>query len=169
MRSHPCTANFIGLYIFSPMYCSSFYLWIVCNYSHPCTAHSVAYSQMNNTWARIGSCKDEQYMREYGDSLFTRESTLRINSFAELDYRYMTGSKHKCNLYWLKWIQKYFHMISDINATLWWLVGEKWFEYRLACILWQALLSAHKITSLVLVRSLFTIYLTTTRRELSSD
>ena len=202
MCSHPCTALLIGLYLFSPMYCPSFYLWMIRTYSHSCTAHleksgttqayslykkeichsltqdrllavhgpwqACAYSQMGSRWPRIGSCKDEQYMREYGDSLFTRESTLRINSFAELDYIYMTGSKHKCNLYWLKWIQKYFHMISDINATLWWLVGEKWFEYRLACILWQALLSAHKITSLVLVRSLFTIYLTTTRRELSS-
>ena len=29
---------------------------------------ATAYSQMSSTWVRIGSCKEEQYMGEYGDS-----------------------------------------------------------------------------------------------------
>ena len=102
IHSHPCTALLIGLYLFSPMYCPSFYLWMIRTYSHSCTAHleksgttqayslykkevchsltqdrllavhgpwqACAYSQMGSRWPRIGSCKDEQFMDEYGDS-----------------------------------------------------------------------------------------------------
>ena len=39
MRSHPCTALLFGWYVFSPIYCPFFYLWMVRTYSHPCTAH----------------------------------------------------------------------------------------------------------------------------------
>ena len=38
MRSHPYMALLFGSYLFSPIYGSSFYLWMVCTYSHPYTA-----------------------------------------------------------------------------------------------------------------------------------
>ena len=39
MLSRPCTGLLFGSYLFSPIYSSSFYLWMVCTYSHPYTAH----------------------------------------------------------------------------------------------------------------------------------
>ena len=33
------SSSYWFVYLFSPMYCSSFYLWMICTYSHPCTAY----------------------------------------------------------------------------------------------------------------------------------
>ena len=39
MLSRPYTALLFGSYLFLPIYSSYFYLWIVCTYSRPYTAH----------------------------------------------------------------------------------------------------------------------------------